>query len=77
MTRVIEARKMPKADKSEQRYYEPVRKWLTNRKDYYTGGDIYYASGKKSGTPRYFTKTGFRELQCDVVGIKFAGNHYV
>jgi len=67
---------MPKTRKSEERYYEPVRKWLTEEMGYYTGGDIYYLSSAKKGKERFFTRTGFSDLQADVVGIKYSGNDY-
>ncbi len=60
--------------KSENDLYEPIRKWLTKHMGYYTGGDVFYMGGSKSGTKRYYTKTGIRELQADVVGVKFSGN---
>ncbi len=58
----------------EERYYQPLRKWLSDELGFYTGGGVVYRSGSKKGEERVFVKTGIRDLQADVVGIKFAGN---
>ena len=60
----------------ERSFYEPVRKWLVKR-GYYTGGDTTYASGRREGQERYFTTTGVKGLEADVVGLRFAGNDVV
>lgn len=60
--------------KNEERLYEPIRKYISTELRYYTGGEIKYIGGRKAGKSRYYTKTGVRELQADVVGVKFTGN---
>jgi hypothetical protein len=59
---------------NEERFYEPLRKWLSDELGFYTGGGVVYLSGSKKAEERVFVRTGIRDLQADVVGIKYAGN---
>ena len=63
---------MNKNKGGEQRFYEPLRKWLESNLECYTGGDVNY---NPAGKLRYYTKTGIRALQADVIGLRFSGSN--